>query len=535
MDNKPRLVVLGLDSLPPGLTKTLAETGVMPFINELMEKGSFGALESVVPAHTGSGWNSAWTGQPPVRHGYFGFYYYDQEDDIMRLCTSDHLSLPTIWQMLNTHRLRAIVINSPMQYPATKLDGIMVSGFMAPSFNKSSVYPPSFYEKMASDIPDYVFDVPWEKHQTDDDTFEKNIASVIKVFNQRVKVARLAAESGSWDVLMVVFKSIDNMLHYTWNYVQEDSPSTKRRELSLKAFKVLDAACRELSMMAGYPDVNVLVFSDHGHGPIKHNLYVNRLLAQWGYLVPKSKFSRRLDKYIASINKRFKTGKIHKKPHSHVGTRLRIQWNKSKAAMVHHGVIYLNVKGRQPEGIVTPEEYQSVREDISARLMSLKTGNNGTPLIQKIECPQEASPLPPRAGETVVADFLFEPSDGILLRNTVAKCKGPAFKPYTEGNRQGCHRLDGIVLGSGPAFGNGAEIEGNLYDIAPTIMAVCGLPIPRGLVGRPIASLLNPEINIEYDTKEATPSVSARSAEESFSVDEERIVRDRLENLGYLD
>lgn len=540
MDNKLRLVALGLDSLPPGLTKTLAATGVMPFINELMEKGSFGPLNSVVPSNTGSGWNSAWTGQPPERHGFFGFYHYDYEDDIIRMSTSDRLKEPTLWQMLNAHGLRTLIINSPMQYPVSKLDGVMISGFIAPSIKARSVYPPSFREKLASEIPDYIFDVPWEKYKVDDKTFESNINCVIKVFHQRVKVSRLAAETAPWDVMVVVFKSIDNMLHFTWDYLSRDCPDQKRHKLTLEAFRVLDDSCRELAAMAGYPDANILVLSDHGHGPIKGHLYVNRLLAQWGFLVPQSKLNRTLHKYITSLRKRIKADKLSKKLSSNIGVRLKAEWAKTQAVMINQGIIYLNVKGRQPMGVVPPEQYEQVRNNIADHLLSLRDDAGGAALIDKVVCPVEAGPGPSSASGPIIPDIVMQPTNGVVLRTGGLSPKSrrvglQAWQPGCIDNLQGTHYFKGIVLGAGPSFSRGASVEGDLFDITPTIMAACGLPVPQGLIGKPITKLLNSQIKVEYSHEQVRLAESEDPPPAPCSAEDEEVIRRRLENLGYLD
>ena len=530
-----RLVVLGLDSLPPGLTRDLAKSGVMPFINELMEKGSFGTLHSVTPSNTGSGWNSAWTGLPPTQHGYFGFYHYDPQDDIIRVSTSDRLKVPTLWQMLNGYGLKTLVINSPMQYPATKLDGVMVSGFMAPSIQAPCAYPPSFHEKLKREIPDYIFDVPWDKHNDDDRTFEANIAAVIKVFNQRVAITKLAAGWTSWDVLIIVFKSVDNMLHYTWDYIANEHSNHKRRQLTLNAFRILDDACRKIALMAGYPDANILVCSDHGHGPIKGQLFINRLLAQWGLLTPQSRLNKALTKHIISIRKRIRIGKFRKKLSTHISARLKVKWNKSRAIVIQGSCIYLNVKGRQPQGIISPQQYERVRRDIANRLRLLKDETTGATLIEKLDCPVEATPKPIPLHEPAIPDIIFQPVSGVVIKKVTTR-EGPIYQPgHYDNNHQGSHTPEGIILGAGPNFARAASVEGNLYDVAPTALAACGLPIPHGLVGKPIAALLNHKVKIKYDTKKAAPATSESPSLQAYSSEEEEIIRQRLTNLGYLD
>lgn len=538
MKNDRRLVILGLDSLPPELVSNLAESGVMPFLNELIEKGSFGTLRSVTPAHTASGWNSAWTGQLPEVHKFFMFNNYHPQDDSVRLATSVNLKIPAIWEMLNSHGYKTIVINSPMQYPVTELDGIMVSGFMAPSLQSSSVYPPSFKEKLTREIPDYIFDVPWDIHHDDDNTFERNIAAVLKIFKQRIQVTKLAASCGPWDAMIVVFKSIDNMLHYTWDYITDEKADPKRRKKSLEALRALDDSCRQIAVMAGYPDINILLFSDHGHCSIDSNFYPNDLLKQWGYLVPLTKFEKSLNKFVNSFRKRLKLGGERNVPKK-ISERMKIKWNKSKAALIMggtNGVIFLNVKGRQPQGVVEPQDYQALRKEIADRFAALKNESTGTRLIVDIICPKLATPYPLPPGEIAIPDIIFGLDEGIHARHQFRKTKGPAFQPGRVGSKQGGHKVDGFILGAGQDFAKGNSLDANIYDIAPTVLAAYGLPVPRGLKGKPITQMLASKEKMKFEEKDRIKAVKSKTSSiEAYSKEEEELVQQRLANLGYLD
>ncbi|MBN1764465.1 MAG: alkaline phosphatase family protein [Sedimentisphaerales bacterium] len=523
MAERKRLLVLGLDSLPPGMTRELADSGDMPFIKELMEKGSFGTLRSVTPANTGSAWNSAWTGLRPHRHGYFGFHHYDFTNDTIHISTSDRLKVPVVWEMLNRHDLKTLVINSPMQFPATELEGVMVSGFMTPSLESACTWPADFAGEIAAKIPDYVFDVRWDRKHNDDATFARNINAVIQAFEQRVEVTRLAMARGPWDVLLVVFKSIDNMLHYTWDYLANRRESPQRTELTLKVFRVLDEACRQLATTAGYPDMNIVVCSDHGHGAVIGHLFLNRFLDQHAYLTRQSRLSRTWSKFVHSCRKRFTSEKKKKKPSAHIADQLNINWAKTRAVMTTSGVIYLNVQGRQPGGTVPPDQYQSLREDIAKLLQN-------DPFIMKVECPPEATPQV--QGDFHVPDILFEPAEGVVARRTVTD--GPVWQEGRPDNLQGCHRVEGIILGAGPDLKKGQTLQADLYDIAPTILAACRVPIPQGLDGKPIAAMIQCPFTFEQEPGKTSDKRDRTSIKEVYTKDDEDLISKRLSDLGYL-
>jgi predicted AlkP superfamily phosphohydrolase/phosphomutase len=529
---KNKLLILGLDSLPPQLTRQLAQNGTMPFINELLEKGSFGALRSIIPANTGGAWNSAWTGLKPESHGFFGFYHYDFEDDTIRISTSDRLKQPLLWDVLNQAGYKTLVINSPMQFPATPLDGVMVSGFMTPSGDAPGTWPREFQQVINREIPDYNFDVRWQKNSGDDATFETNIAAVIAAFEQRVQASRLAAATGDWDSLIIVFKSIDNMLHYTWEYLSDDCPLPHRRELTLEAFRSLDKACRALAELAGYPNTNILVCSDHGHGSIKGHLYINRWLAEQGHLIPQKKTGRFFSKLRTSFRKRIGIDQKKKKPSAYIGRRFTVEWEQSQAIMISSGVLYLNVQDRQPHGTIKPQDYEALRNKIAQELEQL-TDEQGNKQIQKVFCPPEANAKILKPGEPAIPDILFEPADGVVLRSSTNV--GPVWFRGHPDNLQGCHRLDGMVLGAGPAFSTGKTITANLYDIAPTALAACELPIPQGLTGQAIEDILADDIKIVITDQTDAANQIASAKAKVYNKDEEAEITQRLADLGYLE
>jgi hypothetical protein len=121
---------------------------------------------------------------------------------------------------------------------------------------------------------------------------------------------------------------------------------------------------------------------------------------------------------------------------------------------------------------------------------------------------------------------------------TTNKLISPAFGPT------GDHRMDGILVASGPAFRIGATPrDAELLDIAPTVLHLLGLPVPEDMDGRILAELLDPSLSpvdvpvraaalasapVHAHATPATPSESVYTAEEDAEIQR------RLEELGYL-
>jgi len=101
------------------------------------------------------------------------------------------------------------------------------------------------------------------------------------------------------------------------------------------------------------------------------------------------------------------------------------------------------------------------------------------------------------------------------------------------------HKPDGIIFMMGPHVVKGGTISGaNVLDIAPTVLAMFGLPTARDMDGRPISGGLQPTLvkRMERETRLLTyePAHAEGKSEEPLRspVDEE--LRERLRSLGYI-
>jgi arylsulfatase A-like enzyme len=100
----------------------------------------------------------------------------------------------------------------------------------------------------------------------------------------------------------------------------------------------------------------------------------------------------------------------------------------------------------------------------------------------------------------------------------------PPFQP-------GGHHPHGIVVANGPNIAPGS-VRGGLADVAPTVLAILGVPIPEGLDGKPLDLLKDVEMVTAGDADAAAATVADETT--GYTPEEEEAVRKRLEDLGYL-
>jgi predicted AlkP superfamily phosphohydrolase/phosphomutase len=144
------------------------------------------------------------------------------------------------------------------------------------------------------------------------------------------------------------------------------------------------------------------------------------------------------------------------------------------------GFVRINLKGREPEGIIEPSDYHNTCDEITQHLYELKDARTGKPIIKKVvrtrEDPLDRDPGLPNADLVVVmADC---PSD--VVDSDVFGRIGPV--PY---HRSGGHPPQGFLIAQGPDITPGSQLpQGHVVDIPPTILKLMGVPIPEYCDGK---------------------------------------------------
>jgi predicted AlkP superfamily phosphohydrolase/phosphomutase len=161
-------------------------------------------------------------------------------------------------------------------------------------------------------------------------------------------------------------------------------------------------------------------------------------------------------------------------------------WSQMKAfalpTFAVEGFVRINLKGREPGGIVEPDCYHQVCDEITQHLYDLKDARSGKPIIKKVvrtrENPLDQDPGLPNADLVVVmadcpSDVVDSPAFGRI---------GPV--PY---HRTGGHPPQGFLIAKGPGIAPGSQLpEGHIVDLPPTILKLMGVPIPEYCEGKPL-------------------------------------------------
>jgi predicted AlkP superfamily phosphohydrolase/phosphomutase len=152
------------------------------------------------------------------------------------------------------------------------------------------------------------------------------------------------------------------------------------------------------------------------------------------------------------------------------------------------GCIRINVKGREPHGVVDPgAQYDELCLELQARLEELVNRSTGAPAVRRVWLRNQVFPGP-RQEELpdLVVTWNDEAPLVALQSPRVGVVEGVNPDPRT-----GTHSPHGFALADGPGIPKAREGRGHLCDLAPTVLELVGLR-PVGLDGKCLEALTTP-------------------------------------------
>jgi predicted AlkP superfamily phosphohydrolase/phosphomutase len=534
-----KLLIIGLDGATYDVLDPLMDAGKMPNLRAFIRSGVAGVLMSTRPPITPAAWTTFMTGKGPGRHGILDFEKYDPRHHELTFNSTYEIREKTLWELLSEKGLRVGSINVPMTYPPKPVNGFMISGFETPSVDAEFTWPRELKQEIFRVIPNYNYRTNWKRKALGgDDILATNLEYISNSFDQGWTLTQYCGEKYGWDVLMVLFKLVDNLQHKAWKYLDPrfNGRFPKRAAMAAECFSRLDAVLGKLFVYAQEHGATVLIMSDHGHGALEGKAQPNLLLKQWGYLAlcsPWQQAQQRTGHWVHRLTKgkatRFEQGSRG------IEAELAVDWSRTRACVMHAGIygfLYINLQGRGPHGIVAPHEYEALRDELAGKLRAATTVDRDgqtVPIfvgVHKTEqlygCSRDENPDLP--------DLLLEPQPGLAV---VRKIRGRRpVRWLAESRLEGTHRLEGVFAMGGPNVKAGHRMEAHIVDIAPTALAALGLRVPVDMEGRVLreAFTVAPVVETEPPVKKVMAEHAA-----VYSEADKKILEKRLSDLGYLE
>lgn len=431
-------LVIGLDGVPHSLLTRLIADGDMPNLKAIADSGELRPARSVYPTVSCAAWSSFVTGVNPGKHGIFGFTDIKPGSYDMYITGSNYVTSPPLWRTLNERGHKTIVMNVPVTFPPPALDGLAVSGFLAPELD-GATHPPELAQRLAA--LGYRIDIdPWKARQSLDDLLE----DLDLTLKGRVAGAVELLTKEQWSYGMIHIMGTDRINHFMWS--EWDSGDEKYAPAFRDYYRKVDAAVGQI-VGAVSDETEVLLLSDHGFTLTEHELNLDAWLRTAGYLgVPASDEARLTD--IDETTRVFS---------------------------MTPGRVYINLKGRQPRGVVEPgAEYEALCDELVAGLREIKRPDNGEPVMEQVFRRDEVF-----AGESVLRapDILAHPRNGVDLKSSLTSDELFVHSPIT-----GMHTYDDAFwLVRGRRFGGDDPC---VWDGTPTVLSMLGEDPPAGFDGR---------------------------------------------------
>jgi len=533
-----RTLVVGLDGVCSSVLDPLIDDGLLPNLESIHATGAVAPLESQLPPWTPSAWPSMYTGKNPGKHGVYDFLQFDgYEWDVVNRST---VKARAIWELLSMQGYESIVVNVPVTHPPRASNATVVPGYMAPE--APDCHPPGTWDELIDELGSYQLyaDVRYSEASK-----AERLNSYNKLTRMRGEAFRYLLADREPEFGFIQFQQTDTVYH---EYPDDE-------EVIRSVYRTVDD---EIGMILEACDPELLlVVSDHGLGPMDREFRVNEFLRDRGVLeatagdggmpswstlaetqlqngdktASKSRSkaeraielaasvgltSQRLAAVVQRLGLEEQVLNIVPSDVIRAGSE-RVDFEDSHAYMRSRTEmgIRLNVEGREPDGVVSQAEYDSVRSELIEMIQSVRTPSGELCFEQVL--PREAvfdGPYVADAPDIVIVPASFD-------QYLSASLRGDWFDVPSESWE---HKRNGIIMAAGSDVDPEADTAGHLFDIAPTILAAFDLPVDREMDGDPLA-IVSPTGRRQYPPFEPDNSVPT----------DDGAVEQRLADLGYLE
>jgi predicted AlkP superfamily phosphohydrolase/phosphomutase len=328
---------------------------------------------------------------------------------------------------------------------------------MTPDTKCDYTYPHELKAEVESVSNGYILDV--EEFRSDNK--DPILKTIYDMTEKRFRLTRHFIRSKEWDFFMVVEMGTDRIHHAFWKYFDVEHPlhipGSQYEDAILNYYKYLDDEIGETLKLLS-DDTLILIVSDHGAKKMVGGICINEWLIQNGYM--------KLAQYPSETTQ---------------FNKVIVDWENT---MVwgeggYYGRIFMNVKGREPSGIIAPQHYEHFRNELIRKLEDLRD-ENGRNINTKVFKPEdiytECNGIPPDL--IVYYGDLSWRSIGSVGNRTIWASENDT------GPDDANHSQYGIFIMRNGKSQYGVRREGvTLYDVAPTILNYMGVKVPEDMEG----------------------------------------------------
>jgi predicted AlkP superfamily phosphohydrolase/phosphomutase len=455
-----RVMVIGLDCAEPVLVfeRWLDR---LPNIRSVLQQGVYGPLRSCDPPITVPAWAVMTSSKKPGTLGVYGFRNRaDRSYDKHVIANSTAIKVDRVWDILSRLDKQVILVGIPQTFPPVPVNGILVGDFLTPDIKTDYTYPSEFKNEIAEVVGEYLLDV----REFRSDKKDAILTEIFEMTRKRFALARYLLAEKEWDFFMMVEIGVDRIQHAFWAYMDKTHrnycPGNPYENAILDYYQFVDTQIGELLKFAD-KNTTVFIVSDHGAQKMEGSICINEWLIREGYL------------------------SLLETPTSPTPfPKLKIDWSKTKAwgDGGYYSRIFLNVRGREPQGIVELADYENLRSELASKIEVIP-GPDGNSIGTRVLRPEDLYKFRNGVAPDLMAYFgnLAWRSAGTVGRSSI----------YTFENDTGPddanHGQHGIFIARPPSAKKGEKLADlEIQDVAPTILRILDVPIPGDMEGKVI-------------------------------------------------
>lgn len=506
--------ILGLDAYDHVLMKKWAADGTLPNLAKLLSANPYWDLQSSTQVLQGSIWPSFATSCNPGRHGMYFVYQIKPGSYSLAKMQACDLRAEPFWNAACAAGHKTVILDVPKVGLGThpRLVQVVEYGAMDHYAHYSS-HPNDLAGQLRKSYGEHVLLKPFQQPVTDDQS-RNLLAGLLDGVRQKNAMGMQLIEKYDPRLFVSVFGEAHAAGHHFWALMDGQagrSDDPQLRQALQQVYIALDEAVG--AFVEAYASrANILLVSGHGmdrdersHWAMNDVLINLGLLSMPGRPAPaqeaprgnqrepvKGGLLKRMDLGLRRIVKTYAPACITNRIHLMLQQKKDVDYANSIAWSLpsdHQGCIRLNVKGREPRGIVDKADYTKTVDRIVEQLGQLVNADTGNPIAEQIFKVHEIY----GGGEHL--DVL--PDISVIWRNEpINRIRHPqkgefAVSQAPWGVRCGNHRLEGFCIATGPDIHNGGYAgKANLQDIGASALALLRVPVPESLESVPLPHLL---------------------------------------------
>ena len=518
-----RLLFIGFDAGDTELIEQWCQEGFLPNISSMRQRGAWGRLQTTADVVHVSAWPSIFTGALPDEHGLYHAYVMQPGQQNPVRPRPEQSPVPFFWKLLSEQNMRCVVMDAFMTCPLQPFNGAQIVEWGTWSwFTEPAIIPAELKRDMQKAFGSY----PAEDHSKvgmtpppDPEGFYRRLLAAVE---KKTRVLKWLMGREAWDLFLVVFGESHPAGHYLWHYhdpsyIAHPAHSSASLRTALRdVYAALDKAVGELLQQVD-DDTTVWLVSGDGMGPNYSGSHIlTPLLSHMGLFnhMPSQMNGAHDDTPTAKgqtpsvkadllstirnmIPKSFRVAVSQAILPRWINEKLSLRWKTAGISWAHtqaflienanEGYIRINLKGREPQGIVAPgEAYHRLCDDMYQTLKTMTNPANGKLAAHAVYKTDDIYHGPCRDH---MPDIIVTWNDDARLTTELltetygiicSQEPGYALAPYYTGN----HRPNAFAVAMGPGVTAGSVLKGvSILDLAPTLLSHFDLDQPAYMRG----------------------------------------------------